>query len=455
MRSPLQKASVKRTIATITATIDPHLEAGFQYFSTPVKTSYGLSGGEIFRFVDGQLKREDEIGKALRSQLKVGSRIFDVVKKFPEHTKVKFQFEKGEPAKVKAYSVPMLLQDIADTIRDLLRNRAGNKAICLLSFFENGELELEVEGRVYTAAGEEQNSFFEIQGDAKCLYRALNRKTQRVRFVFEQNVLHTQADVAFPEFEITAFQDEEVIDEGSINNIKTAFAYLESGAEEKIRAAMAHVKNMPGLAELVKDRYLGVLKARSNDPSIPIEALPTFLLNKVEVKLLMERVIHAKHLNLAYLNRHESKLVVDFIGSIINECIDIEEFKRKAVHTESKSGLEQLLAVNAERVRTHLQRKIDQWPESWMGRLCQKLLDLKLEKVFFEKTLFSEANKSLVLEGFYLFLGLSSSQPVYIDIHQSEAPEIPEIIWMLGEVPRLHWSQTPANMPASPLRYSR
>lgn len=442
MRSPLQKASVQRTIATITEKIEPHLEAGFLYVSNPIKTSYGLSGSEIYRMIDGQLQREDGLADTLRTELKFGSRMIDVVKKFPEFTKVKFQFEKGEAAEVKAYSVPMLLQDISQTIKDLLRKKKGNKASCQVEFFENGELELAMEGRILTAVSETENTFFEIKEDAKCLYQALDRKTTKLRFVFDQNSLSTQADISFPEFGIKAISENKGGDDTLIQDSATLFAYLESGEEEKVKAAMAGIQTSPVFLELAKDRYLSLLQARSNDPSITIDALPTHLLNKVEVKLL-ERTIHAKHLNLAYLNSHESKVIVDVLGSILKDCVDIQDFKRKAIQTASESALQQLLSAQSALVKAQLQKRKEECPQSWMSQLCRKLLDLDLEKIYFEKTLFSEANNSLVLEEFYLFLGLSSHQSIFIDIHQSEAPKIPEIIWMFREVPRINWLQTP------------
>ncbi|NET31433.1 MAG: hypothetical protein F6K19_05455 [Cyanothece sp. SIO1E1] len=455
MRNPLQKASVKRTVATITEKIDPYLEAGFLYFSNPIKTSYGQSGGGIYRILNGQLQREDKIEEVLRTQLKFGSRIFDVVKKFPAHTKVMFQFEKGEPAEVKTYSVPMLLEDIGNTMRDLLKKEEGKKAICQLEFFENGELELDIEGRIFTATGEVENTFFDIKDDAKCLYHALDQKVKKLRFVFDQGSLLTQADVPLPEYEITAVPVKPVVDVPTINNITTVFAYLESGNPEKINAALECIKTVPSFLERVECRYLSLLKARSNNPTIRIDAFPTYMLNRVDVKLLMERVFPPNHLNLAYLNRHESKVVVDFVGSLLMDCLDIEDFKREAIQTESESALQQLLDAQFSILNAGLQKRIEEYPESWMSQLYQKLLELKLEKVFFEKTLFSEANNSQVLEGFYLLLGLSSEQQIYIDIHQSEAPEIPEIIWMFRKVPRINWSQTQANRPKSPLKFSR
>ncbi len=455
MRNPLQKASVQRTITTITEKIDPHLEAGFLYFSNPIKTSYGLSGGGICRILNGQLQREDQIEETLKNELKFGSRIFDVVKKFPEHTKVKFQFEKGKPATVKTYSVPMLLQDIGRTMCDLLRNKAGNKAICQLEFFENGELELDIQGCIFTLEGEVEHPFFEIKEDAKCLYHALEGKANKLWFVFDQDSLLTQADVAFPAFAITAFQENAAIDGRLINDINTVFTYLESGEVEKVSAAMTCIKTTPSFTELVKDRYLRLLQARSNDPLISIEALPSCMLNKIDVKLLMERLSPSKHLNLAYLNRHESKVIVDFVGSMVMNSIDIEDFKRKALQTESESALLQLVDAQSRIVKVEVQKRIEECPESWMSQLYQKLLELKLEKVLFEKTLFSEANHSLVLDGFYFFLGLSGEQQIYIDIHQSEAPKIPDIIWMFRKIPRINWSQTQASSSRSPLKFSR
>ncbi len=455
MRSPLQKASVKRTIATISEKIDPLLQAEVRYFSDSIRTSYGLSGGEIYRLVDGKLNRELAIEESLRKELKFGSRMFDVVKKFPAFTKVEFQFEKGEPAAVKAYSAQMLLRDIAKFFQGVVEDNNASEAICQVEFFENGDLELNLEGKVLTTSGALEVAFFEIRDEIKCLYQALGRKAKKLRFVFENDALLTAADIAFPEFEIAAFQGHTELDDSAMSEVTSVFEYLESGEDEKIRFALRAIQGNLDFQQKVENRYLVLLKARSNEPSLGIEAFPKFMLNKVDVKLLMEKVIHPQYLDLTYLNRHESKLVVDFLGSIICNCINIEDFKRKAIQRESETRLQQLVDTHYEIVRASLQQSIEECPEGWMSKVCQQLLDLKLERVSFEKTRFSEANHSLVLEGFYLFLGMSSHQAIYIDIHQSEAPAIPEVIWMYRHKPQFNWSQTPASMPASPLRFSR
>lgn len=455
MRSPLQKASVKRTIATITEKIDPLLEEGSRYFSQSIRTSYGLSGGGIYRLVDDEPYRELLIEESLRKELKFGSRIFDVVKKFPVFTKVKFQFVKGEPAEVKAYSVQMLLNDIAELFKGLLENKNASQAICQVEFFDNGELELTLEGKVITPSGALEMAFFELKDDAKCLYQALGREVHRLRFVFENGALHTRADRAFPEFEIAAFQNNSRVGDSKHNGVTALFEYLESGEEEKMQLALSMLQNNPSFRPKAESRYLALLRARSHNPFIGIDAAPNFMLNKVEAKLLQEKVIHPNHLNLAYLNRHESKVVVDFVGSILGNCLDVEDFKQEARQTKSESSLQQLIGRYYEIVKSSLQQAIEEYPEGWMSNVYQRLLDGQLEKVFFENTLFLDANHSLALEGFYLFLGMNSQQPIYIDIHQSEAPQIPEVIWMFKHKPQFNWSQTPANMPTSPLKFSR
>ncbi|MCP4521174.1 MAG: hypothetical protein GY827_05730 [Cytophagales bacterium] len=73
----------------------------------------------------------------------------------------------------------------------------------------------------------------------------------------------------------------------------------------------------------------------------------------------------------------------------------------------------------------------------------------------FEKTSFNKANEAIYLEEFYFFILTTHDSTLWMDIHQSDVPNLTEMFWLGKKVPQTQWGDATPSFPDSPLSFSR
>ncbi|GMQ63820.1 tetratricopeptide repeat protein [Vallitalea maricola] len=260
---------------------------------------------------------------------------------------------------------------------------------------------------------------------------------------------HKKIESLKKEFKKEAVAD---IDE---SDIKKVYEYIESGNEQKIKKAIEVAMSNSELQSSIEKRYLILVRARLNNPDATIEDLSKDILKKQERRTFQSKYISKTFISYSYMSDEQTKLIVDFIGAMVKNHLDIEEFISKAKETSNEDELKTLFDKYGSKLKEDIQNEVEKYKEGWYGEICCKLLDMELEKVMFEKTSFYEANKSLVLREYMFFLGMIAEDRLYMDIYQSDIPEFTEVFWMLKEIPKTNWGDTEPNFPELSLSYKR
>ncbi|MNY07315.1 hypothetical protein D3C86_1401140 [compost metagenome] len=170
---------------------------------------------------------------------------------------------------------------------------------------------------------------------------------------------------------------------------------------------------------------------------------------------LTEKHFAKDFISFSYFDDDETKLAVDFIGSMVRNAIDLKAYTEQASQTSDSDELIALYNDFAARAKAAILAEAKICPKGWYSEISKHLIKLKLRRVLFEKTKFDEANRSLALDGFTFFLNINCNYSVYLDIFQSDEPKFPELFWLLKAVPESSWGDTTPKFPESPLKFQR
>ncbi|WP_196889035.1 hypothetical protein [Aureivirga sp. CE67] len=465
--------NLEEKINYISEQLDPFLKEGEIYYSSPIVTEFGTSGGSFYTLEDNKIcydfDNKDAIDNARRN-LGYKQDLFSISREYSEHTKLQYRFEKGKLMTVKVYDIPMLLEDIQSKyLFDLEQCEAIKQEEEIIFTEKNEKIKTSiVEKTTFSDSVWEDVSDYCNQ-DIICLYKALEIKPKKLKFIFDGHKLLAQSNIAFPEYGIEKI--EEIIDFSDFNSkeITSIFSYLESFDDAKIEKALSVLKENQVFKLKAEHRYLNFIKARLDNATASIfdfnQASPTkaeidfFLSNNRWIKSKKTKKNPATvKLSFSYCNEEQSKLFVDFIGSISGKYAKVLKFSAEARMTSKESDLEKIIRENFKLFQLNLEKDLNEYKEGWYGEILNFLFKLpSISQVLFDKTSFLDANGSLYLKEFIFFLLLKSDDTgLYFDIHQSDAPELTYLFWMFKNVPETNWSDSEAYLPQkNRLKYKR
>lgn len=438
--------------------IEMHLEEGIIYYSQYTVMTYGTSGGGVFFL-------ENDARKYLKRDELERLDLFDITTQFPEHSIVKYTFIKGSPVKVAACTPEMLIQEMKLEMKacqlrhsDMLKvtDSPAEDPINIetqVKFLKNGkpeilEKEISADGSVY----EKTHSC--IKDELMALHHALDGTIKKMFVSLVNGELTIQTTPAIPG--LTNEVVEKAVDlKLKETDLKAIYAFLESHEEQKIAKALEVLKKNPEFLELAKKRYLNFIRARLNDANATLDQFPDAALTKSEVSSLTGKHFAKDFISFSYFDDSETKLAVDFIGSMVRNAIDLKDYTTQAIQTADSKELIALYNDFAARAKEAVLEQAKVHPKGWYSEISKHLIKLKLRRVLFEKTQFDEANRSLVLDEFLFFLNINCNYSVYLDIFQSDVPRFTEVFWLLKAVPESSWGDTTPKFPESPLKFQR
>ncbi len=449
--SPEEKSNL---INEITEVLDPVLDGHATYCLFAVYRFPRLQKESIHQVIDGKIvyeSEESEINRVLNDS-PANLKMNELIWTFPKDTKLVFTFKKGETMTAEKCSPEMILKDVSRKLQAKAKKKNAEKLECEIDFLVDGELKLNRETRLFSQGKESKLDDFVAREEIEYLYYALKPKPKSIRFVLENDVLSIQASRAYKKLGITKIQHGLTIESEIIEPI---FAYLESGEPEKISAALGALKSNKKFSEQAEARYLNLIRARLNDSGATLKDSGEGMPSKKEAKLLESDKLNKEFISFSYMDEHESKLVVDFVGAVASNFIDAEAFAAEAKKAPTEKELLKLIEEHSGGLLKKMANEAKVYPEGWYSKVCALLSTMKLEKILFEKTEFQEASESLMLDSFMFFLGQASDESIYFDIYQSMLPGLPEMFWMLPKVPKADWGDDFDKTPDSPLKFKR
>ncbi|WP_196890539.1 hypothetical protein [Aureivirga marina] len=454
-------------IQNISDAINPFLKENKVYYSCPIITSYGTSGGSFFILKNDEIcydiENETEIEQAENS-LDFDENLFALSQTFPENTKIQYRFEKDKLLQVKIYDVPMFLKDIERDYLQDAKTYGFTKKIEEITFSKKGKkIKTSIsETIIYPEKTHEGISNYCDQ-NILCLYEILETKVKKLKFIFDGEKLQVEASEALEKYGFEKIKEKVDFSDFNANEITSIYAYLESFEEVKIEKALDALKDNPVLKSIAESRYIEFIKARLNNKNATIfdflKAAPT----KAEISFFTSKnrwlsSNNQTQLSFTYCDEDESKLLVDFIGAIVKKNTRLLKFSAQAKLTIREEDLEEIIREHETNFQENLRKEIENYKESWFGEICKHLLEIsQIDRVLFEKTSFIEANNSIVFKEFMFFLILKSYETdIDFDIFQSDIPTFTYLFWMFRNVPETKWSNGEAFLPKkSMLKYKR
>jgi len=427
--------------------VEPYLEENTVYYASSITKKYGASGESVHTIKNGEISFE---GLDLVSD---HFNFLETARLFPLFTKVKYTLEKGKPIKADAFTPQMLLEDIQVQLKNFIKNDIS-RIEGIIRFSKKTELELDILERKHTPekVNERDRTFF--RDEAECLYHALKGKINILYVSLENDVFiaQSQPSVAGLMAEYVLPKEDLTIDE---NNIEAIYTFLESGSDQKIAKALEILEKNKSFYTQAEKRYLNWIRARLSNPKATLKQFGEAAPSKSEINSFLDKNIAKDYLSFSYFSDSQSKLFVDFIGSMIKNTLDIEEFIKKAKNLESENDLKKLYKTYAQKAKKQIASEAKIYTEGWLSKISSLLVNLKLKRILFEKTSFKEANASLVLREYMFYININSESSIYMDIFQSTSPDLTEVFWLLPKVPDTNWGDVKVNFPPSPLKFER
>ncbi len=436
--------------------IEPILEEGIEYYAIQTTTRYGASGGSIFKMTDG--KRDYLDRKSYRDTLEEKIDFFSITSSFPSFTKIKYTLKKGEPIQAQVFDGPMLLEEIMQEYKDVVSDPGGNKRIEETTVFERGS-EIKFDSRItfYRPDGSIDNydrDSARAGDEFKCLDKLLGGTLQKVRIECEADYFSIATLPAIPELGIPEYFVEVDTSDFDPKDKEKVFEYMESGEPEKVQVVLEALKTEKGLRKRLNARYLNFVKARLGDDAEMEQYAEAMPKGSQIRKVLEDQKLDDDYISFHYMDGEECLMMVDLLGSLVKNVINIQDFKSEAMLTKKQDDLGPIYESYAKKVRRYLKREAKVHPKGWFARLCDIMKDLSVNRILYDHTSYDEANTSSVKEE-YMFMTYLNSYKYSMDIFQSDEPDLTDIFWMLPQIPTTYWGDTTPDFPENPLSYKR
>ncbi|WP_394666952.1 hypothetical protein [uncultured Chryseobacterium sp.] len=330
--------------------------------------------------------------------------------------------------------------------------RREESVIKIIPSKNSDRLNLDIFTKIHDAdGGVRESDFAEVEKYVDCLYHRLDQKLEVIYTSASENAIEI---LTVPEISgLTSLYAP--VEDLSLEASETekVYEFLESWSDAKIAKALEVINTNPFLKANVEKRYLKFIRSRvGNDAGL--DAFVKAGLTRKEFNLLNGKDFDKNFISFSYFQEEECQLVVNFIGSLVMNYLDIDQFKKEAQAAETEEDLLKIYSYAADIVKKGILEEAKTNPDGWFSKLSIKFANLKVYDVLFEKTDFTIPNLNC-LKAFIFYLGINTHRSVYLDIFQSTCKELTEFFWLLPSVPQSSWGDTELKLPEYPLKFSR
>ncbi|SFB72399.1 hypothetical protein SAMN05421780_101110 [Flexibacter flexilis DSM 6793] len=446
------------------AYIDSVLEDGLIYYSTPINQERGILGGMVYCIVDGvkNYNLGKEVEKKLDDfQIEIEDEyvsMYALTKLLPVNRRIKYIFQKGQPIKAEVYSTQMIIDDF---INDLKNGYSYKGFVRVEAEFQYiiQDKNLKLSGNIIKTNSDltTVNSDKIYDDNLELLYYSLDGKIDKFHFVFENDCLSIFSKPAFPEYNFLDL-NETINMELDENNKDEVFSFLESLNEHKIAKAIEVLKTKPEWYARAEARYLNFIKTRLKNPEAGLEQLADIkVITQLDVSLMMGKDIDKNFISLSYLDDSQTCFIVDYLGAMVRNAFHSEDLiaEMKILVEDDDDRVREIHKKYSDILDKWIKNEIEFYNGGWFGKINKKLFDMYVEKLLFDHTDFSSANKSLVMNEFMFFLENKPESSLLIDIFQSTCPNLGCMFWILPNIPDTIWGDVKPYFPKSVLSFQR
>jgi Leucine-rich repeat (LRR) protein len=232
---------------------------------------------------------------------------------------------------------------------------------------------------------------------------------------------------------------------------------LESRDANKMEAALKQLKAEPKFWNRAEKRYLSFIQIRLNSSKATLSDFAKAMLTVEEEAVLMKTGVKDKRfISFHYFDAVESKLLIDFIGALVNGLINAEEFCKNAAAAKTESELIDYSQKFLSTMKKAFTDEAAVSTEGWFSHLYAAFAGMDIFKVMYDHSSLGDDVNSKFSREFMIYIGaFSALHQVDFDVFQSDAPNLTEVFWMLPFIPRTIWGDTDPEMPKSILSFQR
>jgi hypothetical protein len=449
----------KEKLERIFENIKEQLEPGIEYYSYQTKRSkqsfYKITDGRIDNNVPKVIHWKNKRENLEGTNLNILEVLYDTDKESDPGEIVFFTLSKEKGFTHKTVD-PTLLIDLMKlellSEIDLNSGRRKESLIKIIPGKDSESLDLDTFTKVYNADDSIWDSdFTAVEEHVECLYHKLDKKLEVIHTFSSEKNVHIQTVPEIPGLtQLYAPVEDLSLDASDIEKIYT---FLESWSDAKIAKAVEVINTNSDLKAEAEKRYLNFIKLRAGE-NAGLESFAKASLTRKEFNLLNGKQIDKNFISLSYFRDEKCQLVVNFIGSLVMNHLDIDQFKAEAESAATEQDLIKLYSNAANMVKKQILEEAAKNPEGWYSKLSVKFAHLKVEDVLFEKTDFQLSNSNQ-LKAFIFYLGINNRESVYLDVFQSYCKELTEFFWFLPSVPKSSWGDTTLALPRYTLGFER
>lgn len=430
--------------------LNPHLEEGLDYISVvEVHPKNGASASLFYAYKDG-VKSSDVIESIYlydETEIELLMSINALAKDFTKGSKTKIIARKNKSLEIFECSAKDLIADIKpfysfvdggyeEIYYDVLYSAAD---------YDWQIVNINVDGYILQNGKKQEVKHYPVT-DFEYLYLFLNKSIDKLTIHITKEETKVYAVRAFPEYGIEQREETLVVQP---EDLTTICQFIESGREDKMSIAIEAIVSNEQTKTRLEKRYLNFVKAYlENDAAT---------LNDMQAEMFSEKTknicighrpsIDKDYISFGYSNEKEAKLIIDFIGAMVKNYIDIDVYIKEhneAYNTNWDLAMKTALYDQWEHeLREGIEREITLHPEGWYSKSYEKLMHLKLSKVMVDNAHFYKEDRMPLLKEYLLYLSIAAgNQALYIDVYDSYMHELTTVYWMFRVLPRINWFQS-------------
>lgn len=249
-----------------------------------------------------------------------------------------------------------------------------------------------------------------------------------------------------------------------MENLTEILESLESFDAARIETALQQAGKSPELKQRLEKRYLKLIRTLLDNPAAQLTDFPKVFSTDERVSKTLEDVFYSdgEKLEFVYLSHEEAKDVVDIVGTIVSNHVNIDDYIGHAGKTESVDGLGSWLFPKIEDLKNGINEEVEAYPAGWYGQICihmMKSLIYGIGEFVIMKSWLKKANTSTVLKEFNFFLAAASTQNFILLQFRNimdHALDFTEVLWLFGQTPAIFYpADYDARLPACVLPYNR
>lgn len=436
--------------------MNPHMKEGEVYASFCMMTDDGVYSEPFFEYKNG-LKTKGQFSAFSifdEEEVLLGLAMKELQIGFKQRTKNKITARKDQELEVVEFTPKDLIAEIKPFYEAL--DGGCDEMHCDIFFNYDESIDMlvaETDGYFIQDGKEIQIGCAPVD-DYKLLYYHLKEKIDKLSIHLVDGELKIYAKEAFPELGIEVHTEVITVENDDLEGI---CKLIESGRDNKVAVALEAIRQNKATEQRLNKRYLNYVRAFLENEKATLQDLTADMFSEGTKDICgsYRPKIDQDYISFGYMDDHEAKRMIDFIGAMVQNYIDIDSFiseHNEAFENEvDEAKTDAMYDRWTKQLKEGITEEIKLLPDGWYSKTYERLMKIQVERVMLEKTEFYSDKRMPLLKHYMFFLNASANgEPLHFDIASSESHGLTEIFWMFRQMPGITWFQSDPLYPPNP-----